>query len=266
MKAIKICMLLMILAMAGVNAQAQDEIETYRWNGTITGTNISHQVKIAVAKEDSVAIGEIYGLTTSGAPLRVIGTWNDEVGTCQLDCFTPTGKIFAVIRGELGKGKLNGYYYEGKNSAKIALARVGIKPKYDMYRKSGAYCSPFNNNVIYYFHNFNPIYGVYAYSYSDGSGSGTATIKYGGAPAYVLCKINVTLGPPSYNTGKEDCPGKLEGDYFMCYNASCDYSFKVSLYNDFIIVTSDSGSAAGCYGMNVSLEGIYYKVRSLKQK
>ena len=246
--------------------QADDVLGQYSFVGML-GDRIPVRLKFVVTS-DSVAVGEIYYTKVKRpAPILVVGNITAE-GTCSLTEYTNKGVVTGTMLFYMEVDKTTGGVRISEGTWTNPKTEESLLMN-DFRTNDDAATGIIDVTKYLAVEGIQDIGNKYAYSvWNPGYGEMMGGIvKFRKAGEREL-HFDISNTPGNIAEGKSEPnrPAVLEGsanDRFNYGNVNeCGYGFSARFFKNFVVLKTTTGyDTLGCFGMGVSFDGVYIRIR-----
>jgi hypothetical protein len=230
-----LCMSLLFQASFPVFAQLQKDVR-YTYEVTIGKKT---EAEFWLTEVDNVVFGEIrYKKGKKPIPLR----GEQLKGRYRVLEFDSTGMISGVITGDLTRFRGNVEWFSPQTRTVLPI-RLRVKQKTTL---------PESLRPRLGFTE-----GVYTFQYGTDDYVGHLSVERSGKDSVVL-EINNVTGEPSHNLATIDPVKVLIQNNEIIYSINVECEFRIRFFNSVAIVNYVNGKSRCGFGMNASVDGIYW--------
>ena len=215
------------------------------WTGTVNGKT---PIFVHYQFDNEVIIGEIVYLNSKNkTPIKLIGTIEDWDKKYRLLEFDKKGNITGIITGLPENNEFKGIW-SSPITKKVLSLNLSTK-----------------DTVIFskdYEPNLSEIYGDYDYQYSKTGYQGSFTLRKINKNKVSFSIFSVTSEPERNIAEIETDTIKLtKTEFIYKVKGTAECEFKVKFYKDFVFVNHTKGSCTGQFGLNATIDGIFFKTK-----
>jgi hypothetical protein len=230
-------------------AGSKNKRKVYFWTGNI---NSKIPVFMWVTIRDSIIQGEVtYSKTKNKAPIKLIGQIerDGQIRVCE---YLTNGTISGIFHFNKIDNSATGFWYSTAKETKLSFE---LSSKDTLLANID---TSFQSEVIT---------GDYAYMYGKEGSQGGISIRKVSSDK-ISFSIGCVTNAPARNLAevKLDTVSLANNGFVYKLRNSKDCSFQVKFYKNFLLICylKDYGDCGDFFGLNATVDGIFYKVPSKK--